>query len=411
MANVSFNLKNKSDKLAHILLRYRFTKTDVLKYYTGEKVPPKFWSNTSYVSRSYPGASKINEYLNHLKRVAEDIRRQMLIDGVQLTRSEFKKKIDSNLGIIDNRLSWSDYATSVYNAKLKEVDGDHNRIRGLKSNIGVLLKYLGNKTLDQISKEDITKMQNDMLDDDYAPKYINKVIGRLNSLLNKAVEDGHSVNQSYKRVNRLGNVKSKDQIFCTYDEIKKIYNHEYESESLRNAANIFIIGALTSLRVSEYMQVASDPKGHIYNIKGTKMIKILSTDKTRKKVAIPLHYIIEDMLSKYEIRPISSQKLNDFLKRIGQAVGMDESFTRVEYKGRKEITKTYKRYELLSSHTARRSFITILYMMGVDMKVIRMFSTHSTEKQLLEYMKMNEEMNAIRMADHPFFKKPGLRIV
>ena len=118
------------------------------------------------------------------------------------------------------------------------------------------------------------------------------------------------------------------------------------------------------------------------------------------------------MLSKYVIRAISDQKFNEYIKDVGEAIGMNQDFTRIEYKGKREIEVTYKRFQLLSSHTARRSFVTILYMMGVDEKIIRLFTTHATEAQLLKYMRMDAEMNAIRMADHDFFnRRSTLKIV
>ncbi|MDO9635196.1 MAG: tyrosine-type recombinase/integrase [Paludibacter sp.] len=60
--------------------------------------------------------------------------------------------------------------------------------------------------------------------------------------------------------------------------------------------------------------------------------------------------------------------------------------------------------ELVTSHTARRSFATNLYLAGIDTISIMLLTGHKTEKSFMVYIRITKEQNAYRVASHPFFK-------
>ncbi len=63
-------------------------------------------------------------------------------------------------------------------------------------------------------------------------------------------------------------------------------------------------------------------------------------------------------------------------------------------KGTKTIEKTFEKWELVSSHTCRRSFCTNQFLRGVPSLLMRKISGHKTEKAFLEYIKVDEELAA-----------------
>ena len=65
--------------------------------------------------------------------------------------------------------------------------------------------------------------------------------------------------------------------------------------------------------------------------------------------------------------------------------------------GTKTIEKTFEKWELVSSHTCRRSFCTNQFLKGVPSLLIRKISGHKTEKAFLEYIKVDEELAAKEM--------------
>jgi integrase len=66
--------------------------------------------------------------------------------------------------------------------------------------------------------------------------------------------------------------------------------------------------------------------------------------------------------------------------------------------------RTLPKYDLISSHRARRSFATNAYLSGIPSISIMQITGHSTERAFLQYIKVSQEENAINLASHSFFK-------
>ena len=138
----------------------------------------------------------------------------------------------------------------------------------------------------------------------------------------------------------------------------------------------------------------------------------ITQQKTGNRVAIPVHWMVSEILEKYEgnlPRSISNQKLNDYLKELGQLVGLNEKVTKTITKGGVKRIITHQKYELLSSHTARRSFATNLFRDGFPSESIRKITGHKTERAFLKYLKLTNEQHAQMLAMH-WRKKNPLRV-
>jgi site-specific recombinase XerD len=65
------------------------------------------------------------------------------------------------------------------------------------------------------------------------------------------------------------------------------------------------------------------------------------------------------------------------------------------------------KYELISTHTARRSFATNAYKAGVPTLSIMKITGHTKESTFLKYIKVSAEENADMLKNHPFFGGKG----
>ena len=63
-------------------------------------------------------------------------------------------------------------------------------------------------------------------------------------------------------------------------------------------------------------------------------------------------------------------------------------------KGGQVKTETFKKYELISTHTARRSFSTIEFLKGTSSIAIMSITGHKTEKSFLKYIKLSNRDHA-----------------
>jgi integrase len=69
------------------------------------------------------------------------------------------------------------------------------------------------------------------------------------------------------------------------------------------------------------------------------------------------------------------------------------------------LTKTsVEKYNLISTHTARRSFATNLFLADVPPISIMKITGHKTERAFLSYIRMTSEQNADKLLDHSFFQ-------
>ena len=61
------------------------------------------------------------------------------------------------------------------------------------------------------------------------------------------------------------------------------------------------------------------------------------------------------------------------------------------------------KFKLISTHTARRSFATNIYLAGVPTISIMKITGHKTERSFMSYIRISQEENADKLINHPFF--------
>ena len=127
------------------------------------------------------------------------------------------------------------------------------------------------------------------------------------------------------------------------------------------------------------------------------------TQKTGANVVIPLLQEVEYVLNKYNgnlPKAYCNQKMNEYLKLIGKQAEMFEEVQKSRFSGVKEIKSTLEKWQVICTHTARRSFATNMYKRGLDSIAIMQLTGHSTEKSFMTYIKISQEENARKILEH-----------
>ena len=114
------------------------------------------------------------------------------------------------------------------------------------------------------------------------------------------------------------------------------------------------------------------------------------SSKTKKKVTVPFNgYIASglDILKKYNYKlpVISNQKFNDYIKEIGELVGINEPVRIIRFNGKKEIIIEKPKCDFMSSHMGRRTMVTILLSKGVPITLVQKITQHSDIRTLMKY--------------------------
>ena len=122
---------------------------------------------------------------------------------------------------------------------------------------------------------------------------------------------------------------------------------------------------------------------------------------------IPLHKYVIEILAKYKgsLPPvISNQKMNKYIKEIGEIAGIDETTKIAITRGGKTETNLFPKFDLMTTHTARSSFSTNAYLMDIPSISIMKITGHRTERSFMKYIRISQEENANKLNNHPFFK-------
>ena len=124
-------------------------------------------------------------------------------------------------------------------------------------------------------------------------------------------------------------------------------------------------------------------------------------DKYREQAVIAIKAIngeVEKELMDRKILPaISNQKMNDYIKEVGELAKIDNSVSVTTFIGTERHDKTYKKYELLSSHAARRTFTTLSLEMNMPIKQVQEILGHKSIRTTMGYASEKEEKKNIEM--------------
>lgn len=126
------------------------------------------------------------------------------------------------------------------------------------------------------------------------------------------------------------------------------------------------------------------------DIVGNVIIK--RAEKTDIKFYIPITEKLKKLLDKWDWRlpKVSNQKFNDAIKEVCEIAGFNEPVTKTIFYGNKKIEEIKPFYERVSSHTARRTFITIAANQGVPDHLIMKITSIKDPKTLQTYKKFEE---------------------
>lgn len=243
-------------------------------------------------------------------------------------------------------------------------------------------------------------------------------IKNLKAVLNSARKDGFN-NTTYYMDWRPGFVDI-DAIYLTDKELDAIADVDLSKLSPGHsiARDIFFVGIYTSQRVSDYnsekinnIQEVRDSNGNpILDKNGMPMKFItLRQKKTGKEVIIPVSSRLDAILSKYgySMPHLSEQKINMYIKEIARMAGIDEEIKVVKHTGKGDVEETYRKWELIGTHTARRTGATLMYLAarngGMREDDIREITGHSNTRMLEKYIRANTMEKAAKLGSNPFF--------
>ena len=384
-----FNLKSEKAKMTVIRLEiYLPGEKSRFKYNTGRSIKPEHWDKKTRRLKTMRGAQgdrnrKLNLILNEYEFAVERIRD---LYGSALTKDKLKSKLDEYFHIEEKKPEtvlelFDEYIDEIVNLgtltkrtieKYKMTGRKWSEFQGKRKimlheiNYSVLINYV-------TFLRDRHKLTDNTL---------HRNINFLKTFLIWNQRNGRKVSDDYKKIKI--NQRETDNIALTYEEIKILETMKLDHR-LDLHRDMFLIGVYSGQRFSDYsvFEKADVRDGMI----------IKRAEKTETNSYIPLHSKLEKLLDKYDwqFRTISSQKFNKAIQKICKKAGFTDEVKKTRYLGSKKMIERFQRWEIVTSHTARRTFITLSSTKGMPDHIIMSITGIRDPKTLQKYKKINLE--------------------
>ena len=155
---------------------------------------------------------------------------------------------------------------------------------------------------------------------------------------------------------------------------------------LANARALFLLACYTGLRYSDLVSIRAE------HLRGQALR--MTTQKTRETVTVPLRpealALVEQLLAG-QVRAITNQKLNDYLKELGKLADIDAPVEVIRFRGGVRESTTVAKWERLGCHTGRRTFVTLSLERGLRPETIMKVTGHRGWKSFQRYVNITSD--------------------
>lgn len=385
-----------------------------LRYYTGLRVPPEYWDaerQSVKASRNFPQYTEINAYLNNLANEATKIQLRHENEKRSLTKEVFKNELDTFRGKSESDSKQQTFF-QFFEQFIQQREASPEYAKGSITVYKTALNKVHGFAVDSRRKIDFASFDyaffvdftNYLFAQGFKPNYVHKVTATLKTVLREAERREVSPDLNYKSDWLQVSKQETEAIYLTPAELDALYALDLSNnQRLDRVRDLFLIGCHTGLRFSDYSQLKPE---NIITKEGRQFIRIV-TQKTAQLVTIPLKPVVREILHKYKGVPpegLSNQKMNAYLKELGELAGISEPVTLTTFNRGERNQQVLPKCELITTHTARRSFATNAYNAKVPPKSIMQITGHKTDREFYKYIRLNSEEHALLMADNPFFQ-------
>lgn len=340
-------------------------------------------------------ATEINNEIQRLEEIADNTFKAFEVKEAIPTPDEFRDAFNTACGKesakkVKDALTFFDYIDSFVNEcgiQNNWEEPTYEKFTTLKNH---LLDFDNLLTFEGLNEKKLTNYVSFLLKNkDLRNTTVKKDLKFLKWFLRWAMKKGYNNNNAFEDFNPKLKTAERKVIFLSWDELMYLNDFEVplEKQYLARVRDVFCFCCFTSLRYSDaYNLKRSDVKENHIEV---------TTIKTTDNLSIDLNKYSKAILNKYKdihfendkvLPVISNQKMNDYLKELGELAGFNESIRITYYKGNKRIDETIPKYKLLSTHGGRRTFICNALSMGIPPQTVMKWTGHSDYKAMKPYI-------------------------
>ncbi|SIT91589.1 tyrosine-type recombinase/integrase [Pontibacter indicus] len=355
-----------------------------------------------------------NEHLEHLAKEIEGLYIQNKTKGISLTRQQFRDQVQRHLNKSTKEKTFFDYLKQDYTEAKHLTASPRERIK--KSTVTKYIcavKHLeiyqnvrrAELTFDSMTKDFYNDFVSYFTYEYFYTKKDKTIVGlddstigctvkNLKAFLSWAEQEGLHSNTAYKRF-KVMKAEKEQIITLNDDEYKQLLDVNLgDDEKLQQVREIFVLGIAVGARVSDLL--ALKQKNIVYK-GGDSFIEYIP-EKTIKHRSKSLSVPIFDnealaVIKKYEgqnenlLPKISQQDFNKLIKVIGRRAQITDKTNKTKTKGGREvIVDVLPKWQMLTSHCMRRTFITRALKAGLSIQLVMECSGHTDYKSFQRYI-------------------------
>ena len=401
--NFTYKLKEpKSDKETLIYFRsYFLNENKNFIYSTGEKISPAEWDFENRQPNDLNGRTKkaenhrsvkkqldryssfFTEIVNRYKNINEDL-------NIEIIRQRFNEEF--------KKIKAKDDFFRIYDEFIAEKENDYS---GNAISNSTLKRYKCNKTLLEVFESRTKcklslgkfdeKTYNRFLkfcveEREHSVNTVHRNVGLLKTFLLWSLNKKYSFNNSFINFKKPPKFRT-DEIALNIEQVEEIYAHDFSNNKrFERVRDLFVFGCVTGMRFGNYSTISKN------DVQGD-FIRVIDLKSKSKNLSIPLNNISKSILEKYEysLPNISNQKMNEYIKEVFKDLKFTDEIKKTMKYGDQLVEKNSEFYKRISSHTARRSFITIMKNKRVPDKVIMSYTGHTSLEVFNAYYRPSED--------------------
>lgn len=387
-------------------LRVRWDGYDIF-ISTGYNVKREMWDGTRCRPNSFHGSARIpaasvNMALERLEDMVNSIFYNFERSDIVPTKAQLREAVDVALGrkSVSMESAWLEF---IRDGELKR-QWAFNTVRSVRQVRNLLFAFRPALQFRDITPEffedfiayqtrhKLSSASFKTGDGGYANNVIRKNCRVFKWFLKWAVSKGYLAGDYERSFSADLKIIAKPVIFLTWEELMGVYSMDLsENEEMERTRDIFCFSCFTSLR---YSDAVSLKKSQVYD----DYISI-TTQKTASNLHIELNKYSRALLSKYSdtaddraLPYVTNCRMNVLLKRIGRLAGIDEPVTLSQYYGSERRVRTVPKYELLSTHCGRRTFICNALALGIAPHIVMKWTGHSEYSAMKPYIDVADRL-------------------
>lgn len=350
---------------------------------TQKAVPPRKQRAINDLLESY--RAEIKEKVQNFAIAKIDVSKENLTQELSFT----KKKAEPEPEAIKER-GFFDYYADYEKEQSDKSIGTKKKVKTIKHLLQDLALKIGEElTFEKFDTDLYLSLKELMVKDrKYLNGTSNRYLKQIKSFLNWASKKGFNQNQAFRDYKSIGT--DVVQIIALNADDLKTLSEFSGSDKLNRVRDMFLFQCYTGLRFSDMQDLRKSQikKGFIEKV-------IVKTDTAHSIPLIaPAQKIADKYLEttgSYLFPRYSNQKYNSYLKDLGAAVEFDEEIEFSQKIGRRTISTTKPKSEVISSHTARRTFVTMSLKFGLSAEEIMQVTGHKDYSSFKKYVSFNKK--------------------